>query len=162
MDTEFERKFLVTDAAPSAQWPAEELDQGYLFSAVGYALRVRIARAAEREAVCTMTLKGPRSGLGRPEAEWEIPAADADQLLERSHNRVTKRRHTRHADGLMWTVDVFSGTNAGLVLAEIEGSEAAVAGVELPEWLGREVTEDVRYTNASLAEKPFSQWGSQA
>jgi adenylate cyclase len=56
-----------------------------------------------------------------------------------------------------WEVDVFGGENEGLVVAEIElGSEEEV--FVLPEWVGREVSGDVRYYNAMLARCPFSRW----
>ncbi|MEI2778976.1 MAG: CYTH domain-containing protein [Tetrasphaera sp.] len=160
--TEFERKFIVSDTAPSADWEWEDLAQGYLFGAYGYALRVRSAVRHDGHTTCTMTLKGPRSGLGRPEAEWEIPQPDASSLMELTTGRIAKRRFTRHVDDLMWTVDVFAGDNEGLVLAEAEGPEASVAAVALPDWVGEEVTQDERYTNAALAAQPYRTWANPA
>lgn len=157
--TEFERKFIVTDAVPSSGWDWEELAQGYLYSNHGYALRVRSARGHDGTLTCTMTLKGPRSGLGRPEAEWRIPSQDAEALLAEATGAVSKRRYTRHVGDLMWTVDVFGGANAGLVMAEVEGPEGGVADAEIPDWCGEEVTTDIRYTNAELAKRPYRSWG---
>lgn len=159
--TEFERKFIVTDPAASAAWDWEDLEQGYLFGAHGYALRVRTATGHDGRATCTMTLKGPRSGLGRPEAEWEIPGEDAAALMELATGRVAKRRFTRHVEDRMWTVDVFSGDNAGLVMAEVEGPEASVGAVDVPTWCGTEVTQDERYTNAALAARPYRTWADE-
>ena len=59
--------------------------------------------------------------------------------------------------GLAWEVDEFSGANADLVLAEVE-LDSEMQEVELPEWVGKEVTGDHRYYSFSLAEKPYSQW----
>lgn len=160
--TEFERKFVVTDPGPATAWSYEELAQGYLFTRHGYALRVRSATAPDGARVCTMTLKGPRSGLGRPEAEWEIPAADADALLAEATGSVAKRRHTLLVDDLMWTVDIFTGANAPLVLAEVEGPEASVAAAEIPPWCGQEVTTDTRYTNAALSAQPYGTWAAES
>lgn len=159
---EFERKFIVTDTEPSAGWDWEDLAQGYLFGAYGYSLRVRRAVSAAGEVACTMTLKGPRSGLGRPEAEWPVPAGDAEALLTLTTRGTAKRRFTRWVGDLMWTVDVFTGPNEGLVMAEVEGPEAGVAAAEIPAWCGSEVTEDVRYTNGYLSVTPYSTWADQA
>ena len=52
--------------------------------------------------------------------------------------------------GRTWEVDVYSGDNAGLVIAEIE-LESETATVELPPWVGREVTGEQRYYAARLA-----------
>lgn len=159
---EFERKFLVTDTKPSAAWDWEDLAQGYLFGAAGYSLRVRRAVSESGVTECTMTLKGPRSGLGRPEAEWSIPAEHGEQLLAMTRQGTAKRRSTRYVDDLMWTVDVFTGDNAGLVMAEVEGPESSVAAAEIPDWCGMEVTEDSRYTNGYLSAHPYRSWPEHA
>ena len=60
-----------------------------------------------------------------------------------------KVRHRIDVAARTWEVDVFGGANVGLVLAEIE-LEAEDAPVELPPWVGIEVTDDPRYYNANL------------
>jgi adenylate cyclase len=64
-------------------------------------------------------------------------------------------------DGRTWEVDVFGGANAGLVLAEIE-FDRLHQRLALPPWVGREVTDDVRYRNAYLARHPFTTWRTVA
>ena len=73
-------------------------------------------------------------------------------------NRIRKKRHhVKAPDGLIWEIDVFEDENAGLIVAEVElGSEAQT--FELPDWVGTEVSEDVRYFNANLVERPYSTW----
>ncbi len=159
---EFERKFIVSDLGPSAGWDWEDLAQGYLFGAAGYSLRVRRAVAGSGTAECTLTMKGPRTGLGRPEAEWSIPAADGEALLALTRQGTAKRRFTRFVEDLMWTVDVFTGDNAGLVMAEVEGPEESVANAEIPPWCGAEVTMDGRYTNGYLSVHPYRSWPENA
>jgi len=57
----------------------------------------------------------------------------------------------------VWEVDEFLGANAGLVVAEIElSSEDQV--FDKPEWVGEEVTDDLRYLNSSLIKHPYSAW----
>ena len=59
--------------------------------------------------------------------------------------------------GREFEVDVFLGENEGLVIAEVE-LESEDADVSLPSWVGREVTGDARFYNASLVARPFSRW----
>jgi len=47
--------------------------------------------------------------------------------------------------------------NAGLVVAEIE-LDAEAEAFELPDWVGAEVTDDLRYLNSSLIKHPYSAW----
>jgi len=154
MGIEIERKFLVRDKG----WRAGMLDsrmlrQGYLAIDCGTSVRVRTDGSN-----ATVTIKGPVDGLVRPEFEYAIPAADAEELLGLCCGRlVEKMRHRVEADGRIWEVDEFLGANAGLVLAEAEMSDAREK-VALPEWLGAEVSSDPRYLNANLGTRPFRSW----
>ena len=105
-----------------------------------------------------VTVKGRDLGGIRPEYEWEVPP---DRILGTVESggwpSISKRRHLLPAgDGLMWEVDRFAGDNAGLMIAEIElptiGTE-----IELPDWLGQEVTGDPSWSNACLALEPRPQ-----
>ena len=66
-------------------------------------------------------------------------------------------RKTRYHLDSPWDVDVFHGENEGLILAEIE-LESKDQKLIIPEWIGREVTNDDRYYNSYLAKHPFSEW----
>jgi adenylate cyclase len=46
-----------------------------------------------------------------------------------------------------------------LIVAEIELAHENAEFVK-PDWIGREVTDDARYYNASLANYPFSRWSA--
>ena len=61
------------------------------------------------------------------------------------------------AEGLFWEVDEFVGENQGLIIAEIELPHAEHS-VELPDWIGSEVSDDPRYFNSNLAKHPFCNW----
>lgn len=155
MGVEIERKFLVR----GKDWRAGILDsrklrQGYL--AIDDEISVRV-RTDGRNA--TVAIKGAADGLARPEFEYAIPAADAESLLGLCRGRlVEKIRHRIKADGRIWEIDEFFGINAGLVLAEVEMSDAGES-ITLPDWLGAEVSDDPRYFNANLSIQPFSRWG---
>ena len=148
MAQEIERKFLVTgDSWKALVESSSLLRQGYLSSNAKATVRVR-SWDDERAA---LTLKGKASGMTRAEYEYDIPMDDAREMLEMAKPHVLeKRRHLVPFGGLTWEVDVFEGRHDGLVIAEVElTSEQQV--VDLPDWVGSEVTDDNRYYNASLS-----------
>lgn len=157
MAREIERKFLVTGDGwrPGARGVGYR--QGYLSAGDGAACTVRVRVAGEQ---AWLTIKGRAAGPARDEYEYPVPVADAEEMLERlcRGGTVEKRRHRVAYAGRVWEVDEFAGENAPLVLAEVE-LESVGAEVAIPPWVGREVTEDPRYTNAALAQLPYSRWG---
>ena len=152
MAIEIERKFLVLGDAWRQANPLR-LSQGYLNRDKARTVRVRIAGEQ-----AFLTIKGASRGATRAEFEYEIPLQDAEQLLALSDGPVVEKfRHVLDYQGLTWEVDEFLGDNAGLVVAEVELASEAQP-IELPDWVGEEVTHDVRYFNSNLAAHPFSRW----
>jgi adenylate cyclase len=151
MAIEIERKFLVEgDGWRGGVTGSSYLRQGYLSTSAKATVRIRIFD--DNRAV--LTLKGPAEGISRAEFEYEVPLADGLTLLEMSRpNVVEKRRHIVPHGDLTWEVDVFEGAHTGLVMAEVELTDADQA-VDLPDWAGREVSHDDRYANASLSRNP--------
>ena len=152
---EIERKFLVAGDFRGEVSGASHIIQGYLSSAPGRTVRVRL-----RDEQGWITVKGPARGLTRIEWEKEIPAGEAQLLLSLCEPGIIDK--TRHlvpsADGRhVWEVDEFHGGNEGLVMAEIELGSPDEPFVS-PSWLGKEVTDDHRYYNGYLAEHPFKTW----
>ena len=157
MGIEIERKFIVSGDGWRGHWPAMPIRQGYLTTDPERVVRVRIAGEA-----AFLTVKGKPADAGgrsRLEFEYPIPRADAQVLLDQLCMKplIEKIRHRVVVGGVTWEVDEFQGENAGLVLAEVELADAADP-IDLPDWIGAEVTADPRYQNASLARHPFSQW----
>lgn len=157
MGVEVERKFLVKGDSWRGAGPREVIRQGYLSTDPDRIVRVR--RSDERG---FLTVKGRASGARRTEVEFEIPHAQADELLPLCRGAVVEkvRHHADHA-GHAWVIDEFSGDNAGLVVAELEvgdESEFDRALAAPPSWLGRDVTDDPRLANSSLSERPFTNW----
>lgn len=153
MAKEIERKFLVT----GEEWRKAEgrlYRQGYL--SIEKERTVRVRTDEERG---WLTIKGITTGATRDEYEYEIPLADAESMLQTLclQPLIEKRRYRIDADGLTWEVDEFLGANAGLVVAEVE-LESEDQAFDMPPWIGAEVTGERRYYNATLVEKPFSQW----
>ncbi|MBD2058552.1 CYTH domain-containing protein [Oculatella sp. FACHB-28] len=158
MATEIERKFLVV----GDEWRKSAIGtlyrQGYIFSDVRRTVRVRVA--GEKG---FLTIKGTAVGLVRPEFEYAIPTEDATLMLDTLCDRplIEKTRHVLRQGDLTWEIDEFAGENQGLIVAEVELSDENQP-VELPSWIGPEVSHDPRYFNAALAKNPFSHWKEEA
>ena len=106
-----------------------------------------------------ITIKGTNAGATRAEFEYEIPLDDAQALLPMCQPPlIEKTRYRIEHGGLTWEVDVFEGENAGLMMAEVE-LPSTDTHVEIPGWIGEEVTGDARYYNANLVARPFTRWG---
>jgi len=151
MPVEIERKFLITGEPPLKNGVA--MIQGYLCKDIERTVRVRTE--GER---AVLTIKGSTVGISRAEYEYEIPLAEARELLAMAVGPLVEKTRYYHEDGKhTWEVDVFQGDNAGLVIAEIElGSEDEA--FEKPDWVGSEVSGDSRYSNSALSELPFLHW----
>lgn len=154
MAVEIERKFLVVGEGWRDEGEGIGFRQGYLSTAPERSVRVRIKGEA-----ALLTVKGASDGLARLEFEYEIPVEDAVTLLEEvCEQPVIEKTRTRiERGGLVWEVDEFHGVNAGLVLAEVE-LQSADQAVELPDWVGQEVSGDPRYYNANLVANPYTTW----
>jgi adenylate cyclase len=154
MAYEIERKFLVRDGWRAAAGAGRSLRQAYLAHDGTASVRVRIVDAKR----ATLTIKAPEASLRRQEFEYEIPIEHAEAMLALRQGSIVEKVRFRVLHGqLTWEVDVFGGDNLGLVIAEIELRREDQA-LERPDWLGEEITGDVRYYNASLAKRPFRSW----
>ena len=155
MAIEIERKFLVrNDSWRSAVAASRRIRQFYLCEEKRATIRVRVTDAAQ----AWLTIKSAAAGLRRSEFEYAISVDDADAMAPLAQGHVVEKvRHLVPMGCLCWEVDVFSGENGGLVIAEIELA-AEDQAVSLPDWIGDEVTDDSRYQNASLARLPYSAW----
>ncbi len=148
MAVEIERKYLVTgDGWRSAIVLQRRIRQGYMASG---AVQVRIRRVDDE---AFLTIKGNRKGISRTEYEYPIPPEDADGMLDGlcQHPPIEKIRYEVQHAGHLWEVDVYAGRLAGLVVAEVE-LDAIDEDFVRPAWIGEDVTEDRRYSNAVLAE----------
>lgn len=151
MGIEIERKFLVAeDGWRALVTRTEKLRQGYLASAGGVTVRVRTID----EHRGFITIKSGGSALARAEFEYEVPVADAHQMLGYCRGaQIEKVRHTLDLPGGDWVIDEFRGRHTGLVLCEVE-LRSPTAALEKPAWLGDEVTGDPQYYNSSLSALP--------
>jgi adenylate cyclase len=155
MNFEIERKFLIR----GDEWRGLVADQvairqAYLEANAKASIRVRIRDNAS----ATLTIKSRASALRRLELEYPIPIVQAEALIQlRQGIVIEKVRHIVPYGALAWEIDVFSGENVGLVIAEIELPNEHHP-IEIPSWIGTEVTGQGHYYNGTLAQRPFSLW----
>lgn len=155
MPQEIERKFLVTGEYKSQAYAHSRIVQGYISSARGRTVRVRI-----RDEQGYLTIKGAsdKSGISRYEWEKEIPLDEARDLLKQCEpGIIDKTRYLVRSGQHVFEVDEFYGENEGLTVAEVELSSEDEPFVK-PAFIGREVTGDVRYYNSQLMKHPFTTW----
>jgi adenylate cyclase len=155
MAIEIERKFLLRD--DSWQVAADDgvlIRQGYLAGSEKSSIRVRIAGDK-----ANINIKSATLGITRQEYEYPIPLAEANEMLDTlcEGPLIEKiRYHVFHAKH-RWEIDVFSGDNQGMVVAEVE-LESVGEDFERPDWLGEEVSDDTRYYNVCLVKHPYKDW----
>ena len=151
MGKEIERKFLLKNQEWK-QLVSENylIKQGYLNSNPDRTVRVRILKDKG-----ILTIKSKTVGISRLEFEYDIPLDDANELIELCEKPfIEKVRNIVVIGSQIWEIDEFSGENEGLVLAEIE-LEAESIKVDLPSWIGTEVSHDAKYFNSSLFKNPI-------
>lgn len=148
MAKEIERKFLVVnDAYKNMSYQSINIAQAYISTDKRAIVRIRLW---DDEAF--LTIKGENSGITRDEWEYNIPATDAREMLERisTGTVISKTRHLVDFDGFKWEVDEFHSPLNGLTIAEIE-LPTAETDFPLPPFIGKEVTGDPAYYNSSIA-----------
>ena len=154
MGIEIERKFLVVNDDYKLNAKSAVFYQGYLSSTKEATVRVRIGGDQG-----FITVKGKSKGITRAEFEYPIPVDDAKTILDTMCGKsiIHKRRYITVYDGFTWEVDEFYDANQGLVIAEIELTSEEQPFAK-PHWLGKEVSNDIRYYNSNLIKHPFKEW----
>ena len=155
MAQEIEKKFLVAGDFRQSVRKATRITQGYLSSVPERTVRVRVKGD---KGYITIKGKGSESGASRFEWEKEIPVEEGMELLKICEPGVIdKTRYLVDVGSHTFEVDEFYGDNEGLTVAEVElGSEDEA--FERPQWLGQEVTGDIKYYNSMLIKNPYKNW----
>ena len=155
MAVEIEHKFLVRDE----RWRREversvRMRQGYLTSDARCSVRVRVAGDQGY-----LNVKSGTLGIQRSEYEYPIPLAEAEEMLDTLCEQplLEKTRHFVRFGGHLWEIDEFEGDNTGLIVAEVELSRTDEP-FDRPDWLGEDVSHDIRYYNSQLARHPYRTW----
>jgi CYTH domain-containing protein len=155
MPREIERKFLVTGEYKSQAFAHSRIVQGYICSARGRTVRVRL-----RDGRGYLTIKGASDAAGMSRYEWEkeISREEAEELMKLCEEGVIdKTRYLVRSGSHVFEVDEFYGDNEGLVMAEVE-LVSEDEPFDRPAFIGREVTGDVRYYNSQLMKHPYREW----
>lgn len=152
---EIERKFLVNGEYKSQAFSQSRIVQGYICSASGRTVRVRI-----RDGKGYLTIKGASNASGTTRYEWEkeLPLHEAEELMKLCEPGVIdKTRYLVRSGQHVFEVDEFYGENEGLVIAEVELASEDETFVK-PAFVGEEVTGDPRYYNSRLMKTPYTTW----
>ena len=153
---EIERKYLVNSKDyRSLAFSKSHIVQGFLNSHPERVVRIRIA-----DDKAFLTVKGRSNSAGTTRFEWEkeIPTPEAKLLLELCEKEILEKiRYFVRTGTHIIEVDEFLGSNQGLVIAEIE-FEKEEDNIEVPSWVGLEVTGDIKYYNSQLSKSPFKEW----
>lgn len=159
MAKEIERKFLIKACPWTNFTPYLDILQGYLSYDSHATVRVRWQQDSELKLQKGfITIKGPKVNLTCDEFEYEIPSTDAAELITSlAKFSISKRRYLIRYEDFLWEVDEFGLQNKGLYLAELELPDAQTK-FTLPDWIGTEVTKDLRYSNLNLAINPWQLW----
>ena len=155
MAQEIERKFLVIGEFKSSAFAQSHIVQGYISSARGRTVRVRI-----RDDKGYLTVKGASNASGTSRYEWEkeLALSEAEELMRLCEpGIIDKTRYLVRSGKHIFEVDEFYGENEGLIVAEVELESEDEAFVK-PDFIGEEVTGDIRYYNSQLMKKPYKTW----
>ena len=155
MGKEIERKFLVNDKINKvlSKVNSKHCSQTYLASDNEKVVRVRILGKKG-----FLTIKSKVIGISRHEFEYEIPLDEANKMIDLFGVQVIeKKRYLIPIKNHTWEVDVFEGVNKGLIIAEIE-LQSEDEQFDIPHWILKEVTGDVKYYNNNLQKHPYSSW----
>jgi len=157
MSIEIERKFLIiNDNWKTLASEQTEYTQGYFTTHKECSIRIRVAGDN-----ANINIKSATLGIYRSEFDYLIPVKDAKEMLDNLciHPLIEKIRYKIQYDNHTWEVDVFSGENEGLIVAEIE-LNSVDEKFRKPDWIGEEVSDDPRYYNVCLVERPYKSWSS--
>lgn len=147
MKCEFERRFLLKDDGwKKSVTHVRYLRDGLIAGTGSRKVRVRIEGTS-----AWLTVKGPRSGIGRLEFEYEIPVSHAEALMSDvcDGDVVEKTRYLVPHDGRVWEIDVYEGALQGVTYAEVELTSQDQP-LSLPNWAGEEVTANPQHSKRAL------------
>jgi adenylate cyclase len=155
MPLEIERHFLVRVRLLPKLEGGQRIEQAYLSASP----EVRVRLIGDDRAYITVKSDG---GITREEYEYPVPVDHARSMLNLTPwFPILKTRFSLKLDGHVWEIDRYDAENEGLWSAEVELSSEDEA-LELPAWLGEEVTDERRFRNKNLAHQPLTTWADRA
>jgi adenylate cyclase len=146
MGIEIERKFLLANES----WRAEVQRSEHIRDGLVAASHDRKTRVRIKGANATLGVKTKRIEGRRQEFEYEIPLHDAERLMDCCGiNVLEKIRHYIAIGGVVWEIDEYRGILKGVIVAEVE-LKAIDQRIDIPSWIGREVTADPSYSKMNM------------
>jgi adenylate cyclase len=154
MELEIERKFLVIGKPEKPSDAVCKIRQGYVARENGNVVRIR-----DKNGIYILNIKTPdQVSGGRHELEYEISKEEGELLFASiAHEPICKTREVYKIGDLKWEVDIFDGENKGLIIVEVE-LESLNQTLDIPDWIGPEVTAHEAYYNENLVNMPFNKW----
>ena len=149
MKKEIERRLKVNEVSIPLHdiTSIQHIIQGYISESP--LIRVRFSRNNSE-----LTIKGKKTGITCDEFNMSMKDDEALELVNKCHNKIYKTRYTLNCNGKEWVVDVFIKDHEGLIIAEVE-LESETEAIELPKWVGLEISTDPKYSNINLSKIPF-------
>ena len=154
MALEIERRFLIkNDNWKKFITKKIFIEQGYLSKDLdGWIIRIRFTGKEFK-----IALKKHIQNFTNYEFEYTIPRKDGETIMSNLTNVIKKERFFLEVEKKSWIIDCFKDDNYPLEIAEIELTNEE-EDFSLPSFISKEITGLRRYTNLSLANKPFSKW----
>jgi len=157
MALEIERRFLVkNDNWKEFVTKKTFIEQGYLSKSLDdWIIRIRYTGKDYK-----IALKKHIESFTNFEFEYPIPRSDAEIIMSNLSNTIKKDRYFLEIEKKSWVIDCFKENNYPLEIAEIELSNEK-EDLFLPSFISKEITGLTHYSNFSLANNPFSEWGKE-
>ena len=153
MNIEIERKFLVDKHNLPLPDSYKSITQAYLMFNNNQVLRVR-----KTDSQYQLGYKIKKTNIHRLEFEYDIPSEDGERLISLSpYYIIEKDRYFINIGKHVWEIDVFKDLNKSLIVAEVELNNETEE-IDIPHWIGEEISDDDRYLNFNLSKKPYSLW----
>ncbi len=152
---EIERKWLVKrDEIPyNLEKKADvfEITQTYL----NYSPEIRVRNVSDKRYVMAIkTGLTEENGLTRDERQYDLTKEEYEHLLSKQEgDTIYKTRYQIKIDDHIYSFDFFHEQLDGLTYVEIEfPSEEEANAFQAPDWFGKDVTNEKKYKNQSLAQ----------
>jgi len=153
VNIEIERKFLVDKHNLPLPDSYKSITQAYLMFNNNQVLRVR-----KTDSQYQLGYKIKKTNIHRLEFEYDIPSEDGEKLISLSpYYIIEKDRYFINIGKHVWEIDVFKDLNKSLIVAEVELNNETEE-IDIPNWIGEEISDDDRYLNFNLSKKPYSLW----
>lgn len=154
-DDEIERKWLVKreNIPYNLEKKADifEITQTYL----NYSPEIRVRNISDqRYMMAIKTGLTEEQGLTRDERQYDLTKEEYEHLLSKQEgNTIYKTRYQIKVDNYQYAFDYFHEQLDGLTYIEIEfPSEEEANNFQTPDWFGKDVTNEKKYKNQSLAQ----------